>query len=445
MAGYVNLKGNSKPHRFIIHRKGVRPYSKCFADKEAGKSWAREEERSIELSGQPRGIEELKKVWVHQIVRKYLNEIIPTKKNTSEKSVLTRFRDSDLAQKTSLAFINKQDAYKWRNERLKEIKRSSVQREVAVIKHMFNVAREQWGYNLTVNPFSIPVENSKSIRRRPVGPEELQALLRSARNGCLGLNRLYVPLAIYLIAKTGLREKELCGLTWKNVDLDKRRIEIKRGKSKDKKQLETFTTVIPIDAWIVLRGYKHPDDKATDWVFYKEDNGRVTRMTSSALRQAFADVRKRAAKELAGVEDIQLQNDLRKVAGSWFDEAELTRPQHDLMMDHDPGDMRSVYVISELRKIQDKLDRHDLRGKTWSELTPVERKRREDQVLGGLFGFGGELRFPKGLANTKAAGLKFKRERAANGIFPGSKRKGDKKLRKESQLRLATIKTNPPN
>ena len=99
-------------------------------------------------------------------------------------------------------------------------------------------------------------------------------------------------------------------------------------------------------------------------------------MTPSTLWQSFVHVaEKRAAKAVPSIiEDpewgpIQLQNDLRKVAATLFDEAGLTKSQHDLMLDHSPGDMRDLYIISELKRIREQLDRHELRGKTWEELS----------------------------------------------------------------------------
>ena len=132
----------------------------------------------------------------------------------------------------------------------------------------FEIAREDWNYTDLDNPLRVKITDSGSIRNRPVSPEELRALLKSARNGCFGLNRLYVPLMIYLIAKTGLREAELCSLKWEALSISAGRLMVvQRHKTKKKKKLKTFTTVIPIDAWIVLKKCKHPDDKPTDWVF----------------------------------------------------------------------------------------------------------------------------------------------------------------------------------
>ena len=214
-------KPRSLPWRAHVNRKGHKPLVKMHPTKQEAEVWASEQERSIRLNGLPLTIDQLKNVFVKDIVSRYLLEKTPFKRTTSEKSVLTRFRDSDLGRK-SLAAISKVDAYGYVNQRFKKVERSTVRRDVNSIQHVFEVAKEEWGYTNLTNPFRIKLKNTKKIRKREVKPEELRALLRSARTGCFGLNKLYVPLLIYLIAKTCLREEELCSLTWKDVDLDKR-------------------------------------------------------------------------------------------------------------------------------------------------------------------------------------------------------------------------------
>jgi hypothetical protein len=85
-------------------------------------------------------------------------------------------------------------------------------------------------------------------------------------------------------------------------------------------------------------------------------------MTKGAFKQSWADVCKRA-----GISDLTF-HDLRREAGSRFDEAGLTKGEHDLMMGHAGTDMTSLYIHGDLNRIQDKLDRYTLDGNTEKEL-----------------------------------------------------------------------------
>jgi hypothetical protein len=84
-------------------------------------------------------------------------------------------------------------------------------------------------------------------------------------------------------------------------------------------------------------------------------------MTKAAFKQSWADVLKRA-----GISDLTF-HDLRREAGSRFDEAGLTKGEQDLMMGHANRDMTSLYVHAYLKSIQDKLDRYVLDGMTFDE------------------------------------------------------------------------------
>jgi integrase len=181
-----------------------------------------------------------------------------------------------------------------------------------------------------------------------------------------------------------MRLQEIFNLTWQDLDFKGRRIEIRKSKTDHVSEYQGRTIVMSINARIVLIAlHDEIKPKLTDRVFPKSKN---------AFKQAWADVRKRA--KITGL----TFHDLRREAGSRFDEAELTTAEHNLMLGHTSKDMSGVYIASKLKRIQDKLDRHFLGEKTWEELEPNERKRLMDKVLGGLLGFGGGLLLKKMLA-----------------------------------------------
>src|SRR5262249_48800655 len=89
-------------------------------------------------------------------------------------------------------------------------------------------------------------------------------------------------------------------------------------------------------------------------------------MTKQAFGQAYRDVEKRA-----GVHGLTFA-DLRHEAGSRFDQAGLTKGEHDLQIGHTEGDTRSIYVHARLKSVQDKLDKYTL-GKPRHEITMGDR------------------------------------------------------------------------
>src|SRR5262249_40880023 len=158
---------------------------------------------------------------VGQLVQRYLEEITPAKGcAANETTVLEKFlRRKDICSKSLLA-ISRQDAYAYRSARLKDtwkgkaIKPSTVRRELNSIQHVFELAKEQWGFANLVNPFrNIEIKGSMHRRKRRLRQGELEVLLKACE-ACLGLNRHYVPLAILLAIETAMRLQEIFNLRW---------------------------------------------------------------------------------------------------------------------------------------------------------------------------------------------------------------------------------------
>jgi integrase len=367
-------KRRTLPWRAQIRRKGHGVMVKMFASRREAEHLASEQERTIRLTGLPHTIEGLKKHTVGEIVRRYRDEITPQKAcRVSEATVLNKFLRHKICSK-SLAYISKQDAHEYIDDRKQDtwnghpIKPTTIRRELNTIQHVFEVAKEKWGLTNLQNPFrGIPIKGSGYRRTRRLRDGELEALNKASQE-CRGLNRYYVPLAAYLAIETGMRLQEIFNLTWRDIDITKRRIEIRKSKTdylSGSKGRIIVLTFLPLMTLMVLSvrlmhakhfGYNH----------------RVFPMTSNAFQQAWSDVCKRA--DVVGL----TFHDLRHEAASRFDEAGLTKGEHDLMMGHFGKDMRSLYVHADLKSIQDKLDRHQLMGKTLAEWE-VERRAAPDR------------------------------------------------------------------
>lgn len=357
-------KRRTLPWRAHINRKGHRTLVKMFKTKDEAKHWADEQERNIRLAGLPLTIEDLKRQTVGDIARRYLDEKTPAKGcRVSESTVLKKFlRRKDICSK-SLAFITRQDAHEYVKQRLgdtwrgKPITPRTVRREINSIAHVFEVAREEWGLTNLSNPFrGLRIKGSQHRRKRRLEDDELDRLVESF-DQCRGLNRYYVPLAIYLAIETGMRLQEIFNLTWRDIDLMKRRIEIRKSKTDHRSEQPGRTIVLTVYAGLYLVSLA-----ASSWKNKRvKKDSLIFPMTREAFKQSWADVVKRS-----DIRDLHF-HDLRREAGSMFDEAGLTKAEHDLMMGHTNRDMASLYIQPTLKSIQDKLDRHGLGGKTFEE------------------------------------------------------------------------------
>ncbi len=173
--------------------------------------------------------------------------------------------------------------------RKKKVSNATVNREVALLKHMFKKAIE-WGY-LKINP----LRNVKMLKEPPgriryVKPEEWPRLISE----CSPELRNIVIFARH----TGLRRGEIFNLQWQDIDWENRLITI--GKRKNNTSI-----IIPVKE-IVFRMLERMQKTATSaYVFPGKDGNR--RYT---LRTAFESACRRA-----GIENLRF-HDLRHTFGT---------------------------------------------------------------------------------------------------------------------------------
>ena len=364
--------------RRLPWRAKVKGTVKDFLTKKDAELWEREQHRSYTLTGLPLTIEALQKVTVGEIVARYLKDKTPLKGSAvSETTVLERLlgfkngvRDPERKQHPmcglSLAAINETDAYGYRDQRLKDtwrgkvISPTTVRREINTLHRIFEIAKKEWGYKNLPNPFDrLEIQNDEYGRERRLDPGEYERLI-DACDECRGTNQLYIPLAIRLAVETGMRLQEIFNLTWADIDVEGRRIVIRKSKTDHKSKYKGRTIVMTVNARSVLAWLSIKLRWNTHAKLYRESL--IFPMTKDAFKQSWSDVVERA-----GIRDLHF-HDLRHEAGSRFDEAGLTHAEHGLMMGHGKRTMRDRYSHGTLQSIQDKLDRHQFEGETWAEV-----------------------------------------------------------------------------
>lgn len=139
--------------------------------------------------------------------------------------------------KTEIAEIGAKDVEQYMQKRCKKLKPSSVNRELALLRHMLSKAVD-WGYldsnpAKKVNPFKEPPG-----RVRYLSEGERERLLDS----CSGMLK-YVVLTAML---TGMRKSELQGLTWDDVRLDEGVITLRKTKNNEIRSIPISRELLPV-------------------------------------------------------------------------------------------------------------------------------------------------------------------------------------------------------
>jgi len=142
----------------------------------------------------------------------------------------------------------------------KSIKPATLNREIALLKHMFTKAIE-WGF-LKENPAkSIKLLKENNRRLRFLSEDEINRLLTS----CSGYLRDIVLLAL----NTGMRKGEIFNLKWQDVDLDLRMIHVSDSKNYEARD-------IPINdiLYETLKALREKSGEGQEYVFVNPKTGR---------------------------------------------------------------------------------------------------------------------------------------------------------------------------
>ncbi|WP_275099650.1 site-specific integrase [Sedimenticola hydrogenitrophicus] len=222
MASFTKLK--SGKWRAQVRKDGVYT-SKTFSTKTAAKTWAQRIEVAIETGDYQ--TEQVQLPTLGKLLDRYETEFTARKKsNKAERSRLRTLHADELA-KQPLERITAPDIAALRDRLAKTRSSGTVRLMIALISHVYTVARKEW---------ALPVANPvMDIRKPPPGRARDRRLSRDETAQLFRLGRRHrnpeLLIIIRLAIETGMRQGELLGLTWEDVDLAARIIHLKDTKN----------------------------------------------------------------------------------------------------------------------------------------------------------------------------------------------------------------------
>jgi integrase len=204
-----------------------------------------------------------------------------------------------LAQKYSIPFfegkylseIMPQDVEKYKAWRMQSVSPASVNRELASLKHLFNIAI-QWE-KAEKNPVSkvkMFVENNQ--RNRFLSQDEYKLLLMHSAP--------HVKAIIEIAVNTGMRRGEILGLKWADIDLKNGMIYVQMTKNDTPKK-------IPINE-VLMETFANMHKRIGNPYLFCHADGKPIK----DIKTGFC-----AAVRRAGIENFRF-HDLRHTAGSWL-------------------------------------------------------------------------------------------------------------------------------
>ena len=155
-----------KRWKAVIRRKGYPKKTRTFDTKREAGAWAAEFERSL---AENMAADDLKSISLATMIKRYICEVTIHKKSAkSERLRLQRFiRDyPDIANKP-VNEVTSIDVARWRDDRLKTVTGTSVNREWASLSTVYAHATRSWVLPIKANPFR-SVERPKENKPRNI-------------------------------------------------------------------------------------------------------------------------------------------------------------------------------------------------------------------------------------------------------------------------------------
>ena len=225
--GTVVIRGGR--YRAQVFRHGVRD-SQTFDTRVEAQDWMVTREAEI-----LRGQREPSRKTLREVAQKYMDT---AEMSEPDKQRLARFLKHPVAD-VEIGKLTSEHLADWRDQRLKQVKGSTVKRERTVVRSMLEVARRTMKV-IEANPMD-DVRPPKKIpaRRRVIGGAEIEAVLQALGyvEGVRVTTIMHEVAVAFLIAlETAMRAGEITGLPWSAVDLKRKTVSLaktKNGTSRD--------------------------------------------------------------------------------------------------------------------------------------------------------------------------------------------------------------------
>lgn len=370
-----------------IRRRGHETVTRTFETEKEARAWAAEVESQIYRSVW-RGRSEAERMTLEEALLRYQREITPTKRfSRPEHNRINRIVAHKQLSKRYLASIRSSEIANFRDHRATEdlLSPNSIRLELAIISHLFKVARSEWGMEGLENPVEhirkpkLPQGRDRRLDSTPKRvslpdgtkanlDEEARLLMYARDHGRTKVHSGLMEKIIITAIETAMRRSEIAGLTWPNVDLINRVAhlpETKNGSARD----------VPLSPRMIkmLTEHKvaleHLDAETEDVESDGEPDPRVFRMTADSISQGFAYVC-----EAAGIKGLTF-HDLRHEATSRLFEKNLGLMEVASITGHRNLQMLKRYTHLRAKDLAARLDSasRQLQNEAAAEALPASR------------------------------------------------------------------------
>ncbi|MGB0592553.1 MAG: tyrosine-type recombinase/integrase [Myxococcota bacterium] len=290
----------------IVRITGYPIMCKTFDRKTDAQRWAEATESDLRR-GRHVDTTDMRRRTLGQLIERYVEAVLPRKPKSAKKQQSQLRWWSEHYGKYTLAQLKPQLLAEARDKLLSEVtyrgelrSPATVKRYLAVLSHAFSVAVREWGW-LENNPMERVTKPSESKGRiRFLERHETSALLEA----CKASNSPHLYGVVLLAVSTGMRQGEILGLRWHEVDLERESILLTDTKNGERRAVPLVGQALEM-----MRSNSQVRRLDTDLVF----PGRF-RPGQQAKRASIRTAWDKVISEL-GIEDFRF-HDLRHTAAS---------------------------------------------------------------------------------------------------------------------------------
>ena len=231
----ASIRKVGKKYRVELYRNGQRE-SSMFHTKAEASAWALQ--REAELDGRALPFRKLSEAFV-----RYAAEVSPTHRGERwEVLRLKAFGTHKIANKP-IAKLSTEDLIDWRDNRLKQVSKGTVLREMNLLGSVLEHARKEWRW-IRENPIKdVTKPRQPKGRKRRVSQDEIDRLCTQSGYACTQSGNyptpesmLHITVAAFLFAiETGMRSGEILALEW--ADVDERKVTLRQTKNGDSREV----------------------------------------------------------------------------------------------------------------------------------------------------------------------------------------------------------------
>ena len=290
-----------------VRRQGQPPLSRTFRLRADAELWARQTEAEFDRGGLPVDSRLLRSHTLADLLKRYADEVVPRKRGAGREIYMLRVILRHPLAHLSLHQLKAAEIAKYRDHRLSVVKGDTVRRELSIVRHCLEVARNEWGFVLPSNPVKqVKMPRAGNPRERRANAGELEKLLTA----CEASRSRWLPAVIQLAVETGMRRSELLTMRWDDVDLEARTVLLRNTKN-------GLPRTVPLSTRALNVIKDTPRCGMT-----------VFMVSANALRLAWERLKRRA-----GVSGLRF-HDLRHEAVSRFFERGLSIPEVAMISGH---------------------------------------------------------------------------------------------------------------